>query len=155
MFKSISQVIRFISPLFKTRAGLQTENVALRHQLCVLQRSVKRAKIRPSERVLWSILSRYWSDWKDALIFVNPDTVIRWQRKRFGAHWTRLSMNGKPGRPAISGEIKELIRTLSIMNPTCGSPYIVGELGKLGLVIAKSTVEKYMVRVSKPPSQTW
>ena len=155
MFKSISQVIRFISPLFKTRAGLQAENIALRHQLCILQRSVKRPKIRPADRVLWSILSRYWSDWKEALIFVKPDTVIRWQRKRFREHWARLCKSGKPGRPTISKEIKELIRTLSTMNPTWGSPYMVEELGKLGIVVAKSTVEKYMVRVSKPPSQTW
>ena len=155
MFKLLSQVIRFISPLFKTRIGLQAENLALRHQLCILQRSVKRAKIRPADRVLWSILSRYWPDWKEALIFVKPDTVIRWQRKRFREHWARLIRNGKPGRPAIAKEIKELIRTLSTMNPTWGSPHIVGELGKLGIAVAKSTVEKYMVRVSKPPSQTW
>lgn len=142
-------------PFFKTRACLHAENIALRHQLCISQRSIKRPKVHPSDRVLWSILSRYWSDWKDALIFVKPDTVIRWQRKRFREHWTRLSRNGKPGRPAISKDIKELIRTLSTMNSTWGSPHIVGELGKLGIVVAKSTVEKYMVEVSKPPSQTW
>ena len=113
MFKSISQLIGLIAPLFKTRAGVQAENLALRHQQCVLQRSVKSPKIRPTDRMLWTIRSRYWSDWKEALIFVKPDTVIRWQRKRFREHWTRLSRNGKPGRPAISKEIKELIRTLS------------------------------------------
>ena len=155
MFNSIAQIFRFIVAMFKTRMGLQAENIALRHQLCVLQRSVKRPKIRPADRVLWSILSRYWSNWKEALIFVKPDTVIRWQRRRLREHWTRLSKNGKPGRPAIPKEIKELIRTLSRMNPTWGSPHNVGELGKLGVFVAKSTVEKYMVKVSKPPSQTW
>ena len=155
MSNSISQFFRFIVAMFKTRAGIQAENIALRHQLCVLQRSVKRPKIRPADRVLWSILSRYWSNWKEALIFVKPDTVIRWQRRRLREHWTRLSKNGKPGRSAIPKEIKELIRTLSRMNPTWGSPHIVGELGKLGIFVAKSTVEKYMVKVSKPPSQTW
>lgn len=155
MFKLFSQVFRLLSSLFKTRAGLHAENIALRHQLCIFQRSIKRPKVHPADRVLWSILSQYWPDWQEALLFVKPDTVIRWQRKRFREHWARLIKNGKPGRPSIAKEIKELIRTLSTVNPTLGSPYIVGELAKLGIVVAKSTVEKYMVKVSKPPSQTW
>ena len=155
MLNSILLLLRFITPLFKARIYLQAENLALRHQLCVLQRSVKRPKIRPADRVLWSLLSRFWSDWKDRVIFVKPDTVIRWQRKRFKEYWVRLSRNGKPGRPATSKEIQGLIRTMSTMNPTWGSPHIVGELAKLGITVAKSTVEKYMVRATKPPSQTW
>jgi hypothetical protein len=74
MFKSILQILSFIAPLFKTRIGLQIENLALRHQLCVLRRSVKRPKVRPPDRVLWSLLSRVWSGWKETLIFVKPDT---------------------------------------------------------------------------------
>jgi transposase InsO family protein len=155
MFKLLTRLYYFISPAFKTRVGLQAENLALRHQLCVLQRCVKRPKIPPADRILWSFLSRVWPNWKDALIFVKPDTVIRWQRKRFKEHWTRLSRNGKRGRPATSKELQELIRTMSTLNPTWGSPHIVGELAKLGIVVAKSTVEKYMVRAKKPPSQTW
>jgi len=86
---------------------------------------------------------------------VRPDTVIRWQRRRFREHWTRLSQQGKPGRPTVSEEVKDLIRTVSAINLTWGSPHIVGELAKLGITVAKSTVEKYMVRTAKPPSQTW
>jgi transposase InsO family protein len=155
MFDLFLQLIRFIPSFFKTRVSLQIENLALRHQLCVLRRSVKRPKIRPADRFIWSLLSRVWTDWKDALIFVKPDTVICWQRRRFKDYWTRLSRNGEPGRPSTSKEIQELIRTLSTMNSTWGSPHIVGELAKLGIVVAKSTVEKYMVRTKKPPSQTW
>ena len=70
---------RCLARPFKTRIHLQIEILALRHQLCVLQRGVKRPKIRPADRILWSLLSRFWSDWKEALIFVKPDTVIRWQ----------------------------------------------------------------------------
>jgi transposase InsO family protein len=89
------------------------------------------------------------------LIFVKPDTVIRWQRKRFKEYWRRLSSPGKPGRPPVAKEVKELIRTISSMNPTWGSPRIVGELAKLGITVTKSTVNKYRVRVRKPPSPTW
>jgi len=144
-----------ITSIFKSRAALCAENLALRHQLCVFHRSVKRAKVKPADRLLWSILAKVWADWKDALIIVKPDTVIRWQHRRFREHWTRLSQQGKPGRPTVSEEVKELIRTMSAMNPTWGSPHIVGELAKLGITVAKSTVETYMVRTAKPPSQTW
>ena len=88
-------------------------------------------------------------------MFVKPETVIAWQRKRFRDHWTRLSRRGKPGRPPIAKEVRNLIRRMSTANPRWGSPRILGELGKLGIEIAKSTVEKYMVRQRKPPSPTW
>jgi putative transposase len=107
-----------ITSIFKTRAALCAENLVLRHQLCVFHRSVKRAKVRPAGRLPGSILAKIWGDWKDALIFVKPDTVIRWQRRRFREHWTRLSLQSKPGRPTVSEEVKALVRTMSTMNPT-------------------------------------
>ncbi len=100
------------------------------------------------------LLARVWSGWKDALVFVRPETVIRWQRKRFKDHWTKKSREGKPSRPVISQEVREFIRTISRMNPLCGSPRIVGELAKLGVHVSKSTAKKYRIRPSKPPSPT-
>ena len=145
----------FLAAVVKSRAGLQAENLALRHQLCVYQRSDKRPKVKPADRILWSLLAKTWSGWRDALVFVKPDTVIRWQRKRFKEHWRKLSQSGKPGRPPVPDEVKELIRTMSSMNPTWGSPRIVGELAKLGISVNRSTVDKYKVRVPKAPSPTW
>lgn len=86
---------------------------------------------------------------------MRPSTVISWQRRRFRDHWTRLSRQGKPGRPPVAKEIRDLIRQMSDSNPGWGSPRIVGELRKVGIEVAKSTVEKYMVRRRKPPSPTW
>ncbi len=111
--------------------------------------------MKPADRILWSLLARAWTGWKDALVFVKPGTVVRWQRKRFKAHWRKLSQSGEPGRPPVAEEVKELIRTMSSMNPTWGSPRIVGELAKLGISVNRSTVDKYKVRVPKPPSPTW
>ena len=147
--------LRWLTSIFKSRAALEVENLALRHQLVVLHRSVKRAKVRRADRILWSILSRIWRDWKDSLIFVKPETVIRWQKKRFREHWTRRCQAGWPGRPEIPKEVKELIRMMSRMNPTWGSPRIQGELAKAGIEVSKSTVEKYMIRAPKPSSPTW
>ena len=151
-----------LSTWCRSRRSLQLEIVALRHQLSVYQRSNKRLRIEPGDRVLWSYLSRLWSylsrlwsGWRNVLRYVQPQTVIAWQKKRFRQHWSKLSQAGQSGRPAVAQEIRELIRKLSRANPTWGSPRIVGELRKLGIDVAKSTVEKYRVRVRKPPSPTW
>lgn len=98
--------VGLLTAMAKSRAEIQTENLALRHQLCVYQRSVKRPKVRPSDRILWSLLTKTWTGWKDALIFVKPDTVIRWQRRRLKEHWRRLSESGEPGRPLSRKRLK-------------------------------------------------
>ena len=139
-------VVSGLGLAFRTRTSLQLENLALRHQLTVYQRS---------DRLFWAWLSRLWSGSRGALMFVQPRTVIAWQRKRFRDHWARLSGKTKPGRPSTSAKIRQLIRRMSKANPHWGSPRIVGELAKIGIVVAKSTVEKYMVRKRKPPSPTW
>jgi putative transposase len=144
-----------LGALFRFQLSLQAEIVALRHQLAVYKRSVRRLHVRPADRILWTWLSRHWASWREALVFVQPATVIAWQRKRFRDHWARMSRAGKSGRPPISKEIRELIRKVSGANPLWGTPRIVGELGKLGIKVAKSTVDKYRVRSRKPPSPTW
>ena len=141
--------------LFRSHLALQLEIMALRHQMAIYQRSVERPRIRPVDRVFWSWLSVRWSGWREALVFVQPATVIAWQRKRFRDHWSRLSRAGKPGRPPITKEIRELIQRVSGANPLWGTPRIIGELGKLGIEVAKSTVDKYRVRPPKPSSPTW
>jgi transposase InsO family protein len=88
-------------------------------------------------------------------VFVQPKTVIAWRRRKFREHWRKLIWSGKPGRPSVSREVRDLIRRMSSANPLWGSPHIVGELRKIGIDVTKSTVEKYMVRHRKPPSPTW
>ena len=119
------------------------------------QRAVQRPRVNPGDRVLWSLIAHHWSGWRDALFFVQTGTVIAWQRKRFRDHWAKLSKHGRPGRPTVSEEIKALIRRVSAANISWGSPRIVGELRKLGIDVAKSTVEKYRVRSRKPSSPAW
>src|SRR5512143_998081 len=139
---------------FRSRASLQLEVLALRHQLAVYQRRPVRARVKVADRLLWAWLSRAWTGWRSALVFVQPRTVIAWQRRRFRDHWARLS-NARPGRPAVAKEVRDLIGKMSVANPGWGSPCIVGELAKLGIRVAKATVERYMVRPKKPPSPTW
>jgi putative transposase len=143
------------SAAFKSRATLHIENLALRHQLSVLRRSVNRPKLTSADRFLWTWLCEAWSDWQSALIIVKPETVIGWHRKGFRLFWTWKVRHGQPGRPPVSKEIRQLIRKMSRENPLWGAPRIHGELLKVGIDIGETSVGKYIVRNRKPPSQNW
>ncbi len=97
----------------RSRLALQMEILALRHQLAVYTRTAGRPRIRPVDRIFWSWISRVWSGWRDALVFIQPETVIAWRRKKFKDYWRRLSRAGKWGRPAVGREIRDLIRRMS------------------------------------------
>jgi len=140
---------------FRNRAVLQVEILALRHQLGVLHRSVKRPKLTAPDRLFWAWLSELWSDWRTALVIVQPETVIAWHRKSFRLFWTWKVRSGNPGRPEVTKEVRNLIRRMSRDNPLWGAPRIHGELLKLGIDIGETSVSKYMVRHRNPPSQTW
>ena len=140
---------------FRSRAALQLEILALRHQLGVLQRSVKRPNLTPADRMLWAWLCAVWNDWQSGVSIVKASTVIGWHRKGFRLFWAWKVRYGKPGRPRVPKEVRALIRTLSRENPLWGAPRIHGELLKLGIDIGETSVSKYLVRGHKPPSQTW
>src|SRR5215472_15869749 len=145
-----------ISSIFRTRASLQVEILALRHHLTVLRRtSRRRVKFGGGDRLLWVGLSRVWKNWRSALFVVKPETVIGWHRQGFRLYWTWRSRRGEAGRPPVSREVRELIGKMRQANPLWGAPRLHGELLKLGLEISQATVAKYMVRSRKPPSQTW
>ena len=152
IFKAVWVLLR---AMLMPKAHLAVENLALRQQLAVCKQSVKRPKLRLRDRVFWVWLSRLWPNWRSALAIVQPETVIKWHRMGFKLYWRWKSMAGKPGRPIIEREIRDLIRRMSRENPTWGAPRIVSELALLGHDVAEGTVAKYMVRPRKPPSQTW
>ena len=150
----VSGIVFFVRAVLGNRAAIAAENLALRQQLAVLQRSVKRPRLRRRDRIFWVWLSRLWFDWRSSLMIVNPETVIRWHREGFRLYW-RWKSRSTPGRPKIAAEIRSLIRRMSRENATWGAPRIHSELQLLGYTVAESTVAKYMFRHRKPPSQTW
>src|SRR5215510_2635006 len=137
----MAALLAFVVALFRARASLCLDNLALRHQVAIYKQTLPRPRLHPTDRLLWVWLSRLWSGWQDVLAFVQPRTVIAWQQKRFRAHWRCLSQRGTLGRPALAKEVRDLIRQMWQANPTWGSPRIVGELRKLGIEVAKSTVD--------------
>ncbi len=151
----IARTIFLILRAFITnRSTIAAENLALRHQLGILQRSVKRPRLRQRDRILWVWLSRFWANWRSCLMIVKPDTVLRWHRDGFRLYW-RWKSRGKPGLPKIDAEIRRIIRHMSRENAKWGSPRIHSELALLGYTVDQSTVTTYMCRHRKPPSQMW
>jgi len=148
-------ILRTIISALRSHRALTLENLALRHQLEVLQRNTKRPRLTNKDRALWVIISRLWPDWRNPLTVVQPETVIRWHRKGFKLYWRWKSRPRWPGRRKIPEEIRNLIRSMSRSNPLWGAPRIHGELLKLGITVSQATVSKYMVRHRKPPSQSW
>ena len=134
----ISTLLRTLISTLASHRTLALENLALRQQIVVLQRSVKRPHLKKSDRLFWALLSRIWTDWAKMLTIVKPETVIRWHRKGFRLYWTWKSRRIGKGRPAIASDIRELIRKMSQANPRWGAPRVHGELLKLGIDISQA-----------------
>src|SRR5215470_7630727 len=146
MLTAFLSTIVNIRSWFRTRASLQVEILALRHQVAVLKRSQRnRLRLKSLDRLLWVWLSRLWSQWRSALLIVKPETVIAWHRKGFRLYWNWKSRRGTLGRPQVCEEVRELIRKISLANSLWGAPRIHGELLKLGIQVSQATVAKYMV----------
>jgi hypothetical protein len=95
--------LSLVASSFLTRAALQAEILALRHQLTVLQKNAPpRLRLQRSDRLLWVLPSRWWPGWRRSLHIVRPDTVIAWHRRAFAWYWTRKSRR-RPGRPSTQG----------------------------------------------------
>jgi transposase InsO family protein len=143
-----------ISP-FKSDSRLEAENAVLRHQVMVLRRQVRgRVHLTNLDRLFLVQLYRWCPSILRVLAIVQPETVVRWHRAGFRYYW-RWKSRVRGGRRPISGELRALIRRMSIENSLWGAPRIHGELLKLGFEVAQSGVAKYMVKRPSPPSQGW
>jgi transposase InsO family protein len=150
----VQAVALILRGLVRGRAALALENLALRQQLAVLRRAVKRPRLRPRDRIFWVLLKGLCEDWRSHLILVKPETVVGWHRRGFKLFWRWKS--GKGGRPRISREVIDLIHRMARENSTWGAPRVQSELRLLGHEVADSTVARYMPRRPRgPSSQTW
>ena len=108
--------VAFARVWFRSRLELMVENLALRQQLAVFKRKRSRPALRPADRAFWVVPRQIWHGWVNALIFVQPDTVVDWQRQGFKLFW-RWVCRAKPvGRPRIPREVQELIRRMAREN---------------------------------------
>ena len=143
---------------FCSRRRLLTANLALRQQLGVPKRRHPRPKLTAADRLFWLLARRLWSSWKEALLLVNPETVVQWHRAGFRWYWSMLSRVRKtPGRKKISKEIRELIFKMVAENPNWGAPRVHGELLMVGFDVSERTVSRWMRRAPRDSeaAQRW
>src|SRR5262249_25425649 len=145
----------FLRALVVGAAAVSIENLALRSQLAVLQRSIPRPKAYRRVRLFWVGLSRLWTGWQSTLVIVQPATVLAWHRRGFQLYWRWKSRRRPGGRPPISQVLRNLIRRMASENPTWGRRRIQAELRFLGHEVAELTIARYMRRRSPRPSPSW
>jgi transposase InsO family protein len=155
MIEFLSLVAHVLVSPFKTRARLEAEIILLRHQVNVLRRRLPtKPKLTVVDRLLFVWLYRLFPSVLAVITIVQPETVIRWHRTGFRLYW-RWKSRSRGGRPRVPIDIQRLIREMSLANRLWGAPRIHGELLKLGIEVAQSTVAKYMARRGRGSSQTW
>jgi putative transposase len=148
-------LLRSVLTAFRSRRDVALENLVLRHQLQVAMRTNPQLRLKSPDRVLWVLVRRLWLGWRDHLLIVKPETVVRWHRKGWRLYWSWKSRTA-PGRPRLSAEVRELIGTMSRDNRLWGTERIRGELLKLGIVVSKRSIRRYRWRKPTPGgSQTW
>ena len=127
MLHALGLILASMIRLFRSRRCLLLENLALRQQLVVLKRKHPRPRLTAMDKLFWVLLRRLWSDWKEVVSIVNPDTVVRWHRAGFALYWRAISRVRRViGRKEISKELRELIFRMVAENPTWGAPRIQG-----------------------------
>lgn len=142
----------------RTKTQLLAENALLRQQLIVLQRQVKQPQFNPLDRFVMVVLASWLQNWRQVLLIVKPDTLIRWHRQGFKLFWKHKSRpKTRELKPRIAEETIHLIKQMAAENRLWGVKRIQGELLKLGIKVARRTVQKYMRQARKPtaPSQNW
>src|SRR5229473_7988127 len=121
MILLLLHLLRLLPFLFGGHRQLALENLALRQQLVVYKRTVPRPRLRTTDRLLWVGLAAVWAGWRQALVIVSPNTVLRWQRRRFREHWARLSARPAAGRPRVSRQFRALVVRMAQANPLWGA----------------------------------
>jgi len=139
-----SLLLRSLFALFRSRQEQAIVELALRQQLAAYTQRRPRPRLSPMDRAFWAALSRLWPRWKDALVIVSPDTVVRWHYNGFRRYWRSISKPG-PGRPPLSKEVQELIVRMATEN-CWRARKIQAELVKLGIRVSLATVSRYLPR---------
>jgi putative transposase len=154
MITFLSALVSLLSFRIRSRASLELELLALRHQVIVLRRRrPRRLRLFLADRLFWVWVYRLRPQLLNTLVLVKPATVIGWHRKGLRVYWRWRS--GDSGRPRTNPQIRELIRRMSAANPFWGAPRIHGELLKLGIEVSQATVGRYLPWRPKDPSPTW
>ncbi len=158
MIVTICHLFGWVGDCFRSREDLILENLALRQQLLTLHSRRPRPRLGLVEKVFWLALRRFWSEWKNSLIVVTPQTVIRWHCAGFRLYWAWLSRHQPSvGRRPLTKHLRDLIQRMVAENPTWGAPRIHGELLMLGFDVSERSVSRWVKRCkgNPDPGKQW
>ena len=147
-----------IADLRKSKVELIAENALLRQQLIAAKRHLGRPQLAKPEKLAITLWSRLTTHWQSTILLFQPDTILRWHREMFRIVWWKKSRPKGFSKSKLDREIVKLIMDMAKENRTWGAERIRGELLKLGVVVAKRTIQKYMRMARKgtsPGGQAW
>lgn len=144
LIRLVSETLRWLRLSVRANMSVKAENLFLRCQLALyIERGVKPRRIDLVTRIGLTLLSRFF-DWRNALVVVRPETLIRWHRAGWKLFWR---LKSRSGRPPIPRELQALIRRIANENPSWGEERIANELLlKIGIQVSPRTVNKYLPR---------
>src|SRR5260370_40765500 len=139
--------------LVKSKRQVILENAFLRQQVIVLKRQIARPRLTTQDRSVLVLLASRVRDWKNALLLVKPDTLLRWHHQGFRLFWKAKS-KGQARKPRIAQDTIAFIKQMPVENRRWGSKRIRGELLKLGIPVNKGTIRHYMGQARRhlPPA---
>ena len=142
--------------LARGKSELIAENALLRHQLVILRRQIKRPRYTKTDRLLLVLLARAVQAWRQALLIVQPETLLKWHRQGFRLLWKHRS-KPRSTQAKVSAETTALIKEMARNNRLWGAERIRGELLKLDIRVCKRTIQKYLRRMCppRPRRQNW
>jgi transposase InsO family protein len=151
LVRFVAMLLHCIVAFFRSHEEQAIVELALRQQLSVYAQGRSRPRLSPLDRAFWVALSRLSPSWKDHLVVVRPETVVRWHRDGFRRYWRSISAPG-PGRPPISKETRTLIIRMATEN-CWRARKIQAELSKLGIRVSLATISRYLPKKERDPTQ--
>src|SRR6266511_1838635 len=150
LYVALRRLLQFVALCCRSREFRELEIVVLRHELAILRRQVGRPALRPADRAFLAAAGRFLPRTRWSSFVVTPDTLLRWHRRLVARRWTYPSRS--PGRPAVGGEVRELVLRLARENPRWGYQRIAGELAGLGISASATTVRKLLRQAGLGPA---
>jgi len=157
LYVTFQRGLQLVFLLMRSTEFKELEIVVLRHELAVLRRQVRRARLRSADRWFLAAAARIMPRGRWSSFVVTPATLLRWHRRLVARRWT---YRRRPGRPPTDRQVRGLIIRLARENPRWGYQRIVGELKGLGVVVSATTVKKILREeqlgpVGKRRGPTW
>ena len=150
LYLVVRRLFEFVLLMARSKAANEIELLVLRQELTVLRRQVRRPAYEPADRALLAALSRLLPRTRWRSFGVTPNTLLAWHRRLVARHWTYARR--RAGRPRVDEDTTALVVRLARENPRWGYRRIQGELAKLGVRLAASTVASIMKRRGLGPA---